>query len=63
VTPGEGKKKKQKENEQKERRGGAGAIGAVMINWCGSFAIAGCCNFFGFESRVCYKKERGLHGV
>jgi hypothetical protein len=45
----------------------AGAIGAAVINWCGSFAIAGCCKYIyiGFKSRVHYKKIRKerIHGV
>ena len=49
-------------SRRREGAGGAGAIGAAMINWCGSFAIAGCCKYLGFESRVCYKK-RGFYGV
>jgi hypothetical protein len=38
-----------------------GAIGAALINWFGSFVIAGCCKCIGFESWHVTKKE--AHGV
>ena len=34
------------------------AMGAAMINWCGSFDIAGCCKYLSFESRVSYIKKK-----
>ena len=32
-------------SRRREGAGGAGAIRAAVINWCGSFAIAGCCKY------------------
>jgi hypothetical protein len=35
-----------------------------MINWCGSFAIAGCCNFFWFwKPGMLQKRERPSWGM
>ena len=57
--PEEGKKRsKQRRSRRREGAGTAGAMGAAMITWCGSFDITGCSKYLSFESRVCCKKQK-----